>query len=95
MGAVLSGYDWMNVLFSSAAIVVTAFFIVLTTVIPLKQGFKVSLPFIFLFIGIIEFVLGVISKHSIHDNFSAIAALVLVGFEIIMITVCTLVSNRS
>lgn len=94
-GAILSGYDWMNVLFSSAAIVVTALFIVLTSALPLKQGFKVSLPFIFLSIGVIEYVLGIVSKHGIQDNYSAIAALALVVGELIMIIVCTFVSKHS
>lgn len=93
-GIILSNYQWQNVLLSSLAIILTAVLICLSATMPLKGGFKVSLPFIFMIIGVIEFVLGVVSKHVLLNNWAAIVALVLLVFEVIVITLAWTVSKK-
>ena len=94
-GIILSGYQWQNVLFSSLAIIITAVLICLSATIPLKGGFKVSLPFIFMIIGVVKFMLGLVSKHTIQNNWAAIVALALLTFEIIVLILAWAVSKST
>lgn len=94
-GIILSSYQWQNVLLSTLAIILTAVLICLSATMPLKGGFKVSLVFIFMITGVIEFVLGVVSKHVIQDNWTAIIALVLFAFEIIALTLAWAASKNT
>ena len=95
IGVILSSYQWQNVLLSSLAIIITAVLICLSATMPLKGGFKVSLPFIFMIIGVFEFALGVISNHSFQDNWAAIVTLVLLAFEIIVLILAWAVSKNT
>lgn len=94
-GIILSSYQWQNVLLSTLAIILTAVFICLSATMPLKDGFKVSLLFIYMIIGVIEFVLGVVSKHVLLDNWVAIVALLFLAFEIIVLTIVWAVSKNT
>lgn len=93
-GLLLSSYEWWNVLFSSIAIILTAAMIVIVFSAKYKRGYQVSLPFAFLFIGLIEFVLGVVSDHSLQDNKVVLAFIVLVAFQISLLIICNAVSKR-
>jgi hypothetical protein len=94
-GILLSNYQLQNVLLSSSAIILTAVLICLSATMPLKGGFKVSLPFIFMIIGVVEFVLGVVSKHTFQDNWAAIVALALLAFEIVVLILAWAVSKNT
>lgn len=93
IGAVVSSYDWSNVIFSSVAIVLTALFIVLTFTFPLKDGFRSSLPFLFLFFGIIEFCMGAFSRPIVTNNPYAVIAVILVASQIALLIISYSVSR--
>lgn len=94
LGAIISTYSWWNVLFSSLAIALTALFICLVFIIPVKGGFKSSLPFIYFFIGVIEFYLGFISEHRVADNPAVVIFLLLVVFEVSLLIISNAVTKK-
>ncbi|MBO7544350.1 MAG: hypothetical protein J6T02_02070 [Bacteroidales bacterium] len=94
-GFILSAYDIHNVHYSSLAIIVTAILILLTSIPGLKEGFRVALPFIFAFLGIIEFFLGVFANHSLENNGYVIASMLLVALELSIFGICYVVSKHT
>ena len=70
-------------------------FLYLVSKVGLKDGFVVGLYFLFLFLGFVEFILGVVSIDSIKNNGYAIVAIVLIALQIISLVVCKIVSNKN
>jgi hypothetical protein len=93
IGLLISKYLLFNIVLNSAIIVATTILIWLSMIINLKKGFVVSLPFIFAFIGMIQFVLGCISPTNTSDNWYIIIILLLLAFEITMLIITKTVSK--
>lgn len=92
-GVILTGYDMQNVQYGSLAIVITAVLVLLTSYPGLKTGFRVSLPFVFIFIGIILFFLGVFADLRLENNVAALIAIILVALELAILGVSYVVSK--
>ena len=73
-----------TLLTSSLVILSTALLAFISGVLPIRQGFKISLPFFFYFNGIVEYVLSFFIKDSFKDNGYLIAIIVLFAFQIIV-----------
>lgn len=61
----------------------------------LKDGFVVGLYSLFLFLGFVEFILGVVSIDSIKNNEYAIVAIILIALQIITLVVCKVISDKN
>ena len=92
-GLIISAYEPFNVCFSSAAIVVTAILLCLLNTVQLKEAFRISLPFLFSFCGLVEFILGCSCYPSFTDNGCLIAALLMVVGEVAILLICNLTSK--
>ena len=92
-GLMLSGYKPFNVAFTSAIIVLTGSLIYLLQVVPMKNAFMVSLSFLFLFVGGIEFVLGLLSPKQFQDNGYILGAICLLAIEGLFVTICSITSK--
>ena len=90
----LSEYETFNVIFTSIVIFLTTLLIWLLRVVPMKDGFVVGLGFFFLFLGIIEFILGLVSEPEITDNGIVIAAILLFMFSVVLLLICSSISKR-
>lgn len=93
-GFLLSGYEPFNVGFTSVVIVLTTLLIYLLRVVPMKDGFVIGLGFFFLFLGIVEFILGLVSQHSMTDNGKVIAVIILLAIQAGILLICSSVSKR-
>lgn len=93
-GVILTAYTPFKVCFSSAAIIVTAVLICILSTVRLKDAFAISLSFLFSFLGLVQFILGCCSTDTFTDNGYFVAALVLLAFEISVLLICNLSSNR-
>lgn len=94
-GLILSAYESFNKVATSAIILITTGLLYATTVIRLKDAFRVSLCMIFAFVGLILFLLMLFSPHQIQDNWTVIVALVLIIIEIIVLYLAHWVSKKS
>jgi len=92
-GFLLSTFEPFNVVFSSTAIVFTTLFIWLLKTVKMKDGFIVSLPFMFLSCGIVEYILGILSQPEIQDNGYIIASIVLIVIQAAVFLICNKLSK--
>lgn len=86
-GLLLSSYHTFNVLATSLVIAFTATLMYITECITMKDAFRVSLPFVFAFLGLMMFLLMLFSKSQLQDNWCVIVSLVLLLFEILVLYV--------
>lgn len=86
-GLLLSSYHTFNVLATSMVIAFTATLMYITECITMKDAFRVSLPFVFAFLGLMMFLLMLFSKSQLQDNWCVIVSLVLLLFEILVLYV--------
>ena len=93
-GFLLSGYEPFNVGFTSVVIVLTTLLIYLLRVIPMKDGYVIGLGFFFLFLGIVEFILGLISRPSMTDNGIVVATVILLAIQLGILLICSSISKR-
>ena len=93
-GALLSGYSWFNVGFTSLVIVLTALLIYLLRVLPMKDGFVIGLSFFFLLLGVVELILGFVSRPTVTDNGLVIATVLMLAFEAVLLIICSSISKR-
>ena len=94
-GLIMSAYESFNIVATSAIILITMGLLYATTVIQLKDAFRVSLCMIFAFVGLILFLLMLFSPHQIQDNWAMIVALVLIIIEIIVLYIAHGVSKKN
>lgn len=80
----LSSVSKNTLIISSFVIATTSLLVFLSGVLPLKNGFKVSLPFFFSFNGLVEYALSFFIKDSFKDNGYLVAIIVLFAFQVIV-----------
>lgn len=93
-GLLLSSYEWLNVLLSSGIIILSGIYMLLIGLLPLKDGFKSSLYVVYPIIGFIEFVLSLFSPSRITDNWVVIVITILVVFQLILLFIASVISNK-
>ena len=93
-GFLLSGYAPFNIGFTSAVIVLTTLLIYLLRVIPMKEGFVIGLGFFFLFLGVVEFILGILSQPSMTDNGKVVVTIILLAIQAGILLICNSISKR-
>ena len=93
-GLLLSSYEWPNVLLSSGIIILYGIFMLLIGILPLKDGFKSSLYVVYPILGFIEFVLSLFSPSRITDNWVVIVITILVVFQLILLFIASVISNK-
>lgn len=93
-GLILSSFDGYDVVISSVVIMVTTLLLYLTTVIQLKDGYKISLALLFLIAGVFEYVLSLYAPNHFKDNWWLIVVILFMAFEIILLIVTNTISKK-
>ena len=93
-GFLLSAFEPFNVVFNSIVILLTTLLIWLLRVVPMKDGFVIGLGFLFLLLGIVEYILGIISRPQVEDNGLVIVVIILVAFEAVTLLICSSTSKK-
>ena len=93
-GFLISSYEPFNIGFSSLIIVITGGLIYLLQSIKMKDAFVISLTFLFAFLGLVEFILSVISPNNVQDNGYIITTVVLLVAQAIILVICNLTSKK-
>ena len=93
-GFLLSGYGPFNVVFTSVVIILTTLLVYLLRVVPMKDGVVIGLGFFFLFLGFVEFILGVKSRPSLTDNGIVVATVILLAIQVGILLIFSSVSKK-
>lgn len=94
LGLLLSSYLLFNIVLNSIIIVIATLLIrYLIGSKSYKAGFKVSMPFIFAFLTMVQLILGTISANHVQDNWCIITIAVIYLFEFILIAIAKFTSN--
>ena len=80
---------------NSIVIIITTALTALLDKINISTAFKISLSFLFGFIGMVEYICGFLSKGTIIDNWVIITDLVLLVFQILILIVIHAVSSKA
>ncbi len=94
LGVLLTKYALFNVGLNSIVIIVTTALIALLDKINLSTAFKISLSYIWGFVGISEYICGLFSKGSVTDNWVIIVDLVLLVTQFLALIVINMVSSK-
>ena len=92
-GLLLSAYHPFNLTATSVAIIATAALLYAVAIRPLKDAFRLSLTFLFTFIGITIFFLSLFAKPRVQDNWCVIASILLLLSECVILFVVEKVSK--
>ena len=93
-GLLLSAYHPFNLIATSVAIILTAALLYAVAVLSLKDAFRISLTFLYSFIGIVIFLLLLFAKPQLQDNWCIIASTLLVLMECAIVFVVAKVSQH-
>lgn len=94
MGLLLSSYEVFNICLTSVTILITGILLVILHSINLKDAYAISLSTFFIVIGIIEFILAIISPQHISDNGYVISCIILYVVQVIILLICKQISKQ-
>lgn len=94
LGLLISSFKPFNIVFTSLIILLTGGLIYLLQSITLKDAFAISLSFVYATLGLIEYILAILSPKYIQDNGYVIATTILIVIEGIILLICNLTSNK-
>ena len=93
IGSIISSIGWLNILFSSLAIIISCVLIMLVWKDDIRDAFKISVSFILGIMGIIEYFISIFMPVKYEDNYALIAIIVLFVFGISLYLVIKKVSQ--
>lgn len=94
IGLIASSYNTFNICLSSAIIAVTTLLLWGVAASNIKDAFKIALTFFFAFLGLVEFVLAVLSPEQYNDNWYLIAIILLIITESVFVIFGSLTSKH-
>lgn len=90
----LTDYKGVHVLLSNGIIIISGIFAMVITALPLKEGFKSSLYVVYPILGFIEIVVSQFSPNRIMDNWAIIVIILMVVFQLILLFIINVISNK-
>ena len=95
IGIIFSAYKPFNIGLNSAVIVVNTLILYSLGVAQIKDGFKVSLSFLFLIAAAIELILGLFVPETFENNVSFTMLILLFAGQIVLYAIAYFVSKIS
>lgn len=93
-GLVLDSFDTFNILMSSGTIVFTTAVLMSIEIIKMKDGFKVPLCVINSFCGIVEYIISLVAKNDMSNNWFYVLLIVIIAFQLVLLTATNIVSKK-
>ena len=93
-GLVLDSYETFNLVFSSGAIVFTTAILLFTNCFKLKDAFRVSLYAINAICGIIEYIISLVAKRDMSNNWYYVLLILIIAFQLILLTATNITSKE-
>ena len=94
VGLIVSSYSLFNMCASSLVIVATTLLVAFMAKSGIKDAFKIALTLLFTLLGIVQFVLALLSPEQFKDNWYLIAIIVLVIIESVFVILGSLFSKH-
>ena len=95
IGMILSAYKPFNIGLNSAVIIVNTLMLYSLGVAQIKDGFKISLSFLFLIAAAIEFILVLFVPETFENNVSLTMLILLFAGQIVLYIIAYFVSKIS
>ena len=95
IGMIFSAYKPFNIGLNSAVIIVNTLMLYSLGVAQIKDGFKISLSFLFLIAAAIEFILALFVPETLENNVSGTMLISLFAGQIILYAIAYFVSKIS
>lgn len=95
IGMIFSAYKPFNIGLNSAVIVVNTLMLYLLGVAQIKDGFKISLSFLFLIAAAIEFILALFVPETLENNVAFTMLIILFAGQVVLYTIAYFVSKIS
>lgn len=92
-GLVLDSFDTFNILMSSGTIVFTTAVLMSIEIIKMKDGFKVPLYVINSFCGIVEYIISLVAKNDMSNNWFYVLLIVIIAFQLVLLTATNVTSK--
>lgn len=93
-GVLITEYHLFNAIATSMALLLTGGLLYVVTQSSLRDAFKVSYTFLFIFIGLVIYLLMLVSKPQMQDNWCIITSVLLIVFEAVILYIAIWVSKR-
>lgn len=93
-GLVLDSFDMFNVLMSSGTIIFTTAVLMSIELIKMKDGFKVPLHVINSICGIVEYIIALVAKNDLSNNWFFVLLIVIVAFQLMLLTATNVTSKK-
>lgn len=93
-GLILESFDTFNLLMSSGVIIFTTIIQLAVELIKMKDGFKVPLYVINSFCGIIEYIIALIAKNDMSNNWFYVLLIVIVAFQLFVLFTTNITSKK-
>lgn len=93
-GLVLESFDAFNLFMSSGVIIFTTIIQLYIELIKMKDGFKVPLYVINSFCGIVEYIITLIAKNDMSNNWYYALLIVIVAFQLVLLTATNIISKK-
>ena len=94
IGLIASSYETFNVCLTSVVIIATTLLLGWLSSSNLKDAFKISLTVLFSFLGLVEFVLGLIAPSQFENNWYLVVIIVLIIIESLFVISSSLASKH-
>ena len=95
IGVIFSAYKPFNIGLNSAVIVVNTLMLYSLGVAQIKDGFKISLSFLFLITAVIEFILALFVPETLENNVTLTMLILLFAGQVILYAIAYFVSKIS
>lgn len=95
IGMIFSAYKPFNIGLNSAVIIVNTLILYSLGVVQIKDGFRISLSFLFLIAAAVEFILALFVPETFENNFSLTMLILLFAGQIILYAIAYFVSKIS
>lgn len=93
-GLVLDSFDMFNLLMSSGTIVFTMGALMSIEIIKIKDGFKVPLYIMNSICGVIEYIIALVAKNDMSNNWFYVLLIVIVALQLVLLTATNVTSKK-
>lgn len=93
-GLILSIYSSFNIWISSLVIMINVGLLYSLNAVTLRDGFKISLIFLFGIGALVEYVISLFLDNELEDNLCLIGLVTLLTIKCILLMVSNIVSNK-
>lgn len=94
LGLALDLFDTFNLIASSCVIVYITSILISVEFIKMKDGFKMPLYVINLICGVIEYIIALVAKNDMSNNWFYVLLIVIVAFQLVLLTATNVTTNK-